>query len=277
MEGTIFVNQAFTIGLQKYLNYKDTPENAEFSNFLVIVIRALILIYGELDIVNPYRTNNQSGAGGFDDNLKKFGLSDSLLMEFKQQCLQYFQNEQNLDLLKLSFLNVQRILIDMFALKSSHVVVSDEEKEQFKSLLYMKEDTNASKNELYLKLTPNSHEIANYFSSKMFEQKHNFVLTEYKDVALDSEAYRLAGYNIVEIMNMSEQEILNINNKVYHFFRIKETDTNKKKRLESAILYYKKYGNAITTGNGYVDMLLLSSIIATGLMVAVIVAMRLVG
>lgn len=277
MEGIIFVNEAFSSAIKAYLDNKNAPESEEYNSFLVIVIRALIVIYGELDIINPYRTNHATGLGGFDANLKKYGLSDALLEEFKQEMLKFYQNSQNSELLKSSFVKIQKILIEMFILKKSHVVVSDEEVSSFQTLLYSRNDSNPTKIQLYQLLTPDSDEILHYFSSRLFAQKHNFCLTEYKEIALSQEAYQLAGYNIVEVMNMSEKEIENINNKVYHFFRIKDTDLNKRKRLESAIRYYKKYGNAITSGNGYVDMLLLSSIIATAFMVAILIAIRLVG
>lgn len=277
MEGNIFVNEAFTMAIKKYLDNKSTPDSKEFNSFLVIVIRALTLIYGELDIVNPYRTNHVTGLGGFDTNIKKFGLSDEQLNDFKSDVLKYHQNENNVEILKSFFIHIQRILVDMFILKKSHVLVSDEEVNNFKLLLYFNDDNNEFKKSLYNLLTPNSNEIIDYLNSKLFEQKHNFVLTEYKDIALSQEAYQIAGYNIVEVMNMSDKEIENINNKVYHFFRIKSSDLNKRKRLEDAISYYKKYGSTITSGNGYVDMLLLSGIVATGLMVFIIIAIRLAG
>ena len=95
------------------------------------------------------------------------------------------------------------------------------------------------------------------------------------NISLSKEAYQIAGFNPIEVMNMSEKEIENVNNKVFHFFRIKDTDINKRKHLESAIDYYKKYGNNLTSGNGYVDSLLLAGFIATGVMVLTIVAIKL--
>ena len=219
MEGTIFVNEAFTDAIKKYLDNKNTPESKEYNSFLVVVIRTLTHIYGELDIINPYRTNN---VAGLDENLKKFGLSDDKLVQLKNEVLMYHQNEGNIPALKSSFLKIQRILVDMFILKKSHVLISDEEVEVFRNLLYFKGDANSIKLELYNLLTPDSNEIVNYLNSKLFELKHSFVLTESKDIVLSQEAYQLAGYNIVEVMNMSEQEIENVNNKVYHFFRIKD-------------------------------------------------------
>ena len=226
MEGNIFVNEAFTTSIKKYIDYKNTPDSEEFNSFLVIVIRILTLIYGELDIVNPYRTNNITGLSGFDANLKKYGLTDDDLNNFKNQMLVYYQNENN-----KSFIQIQRMLVDMFILKKSHVLVDEPEINEFHNLLYFKEDTNLIKKTLYDKLTPNSDEVINYLSSKLFEQNHNFNFTEYKDIALSQEAYQLAGFNIVEVMNMSDKEIENINNKLKE---CKKKDT------------YKLYGELLT-------------------------------
>lgn len=274
MEGIIFINPAIGSAIQNYLTYKANPSREEFNQFLVVIVRTLTLIYGELDIVNPYRTNNENG---FDENLKKFGFTNEELEEFKKDILEYYENEGNLEVQKGLFVEIQKQLVDMFVLRKSHVLVSDEEIEQFKSLLYLKNDINPTKFALYYKFTPNSNEILNYLHSKLFEINHDYIFSEYKEISLGAEAYQLAGFNAVEVMNMKEEEILNINNKVYHFFRIKETDANKRNRLEDAILYYKKYGSTMTTGNGYVDLLLLLSVIATTLMLVVLVGIQFMG
>lgn len=274
MEGTIFINDAISSSIQNYLNYKSNPNREEFNSFLVIVIRALTLIYGELDIINPYRTNNERG---FNENIKKFGLSDNELLEFKEELQNYYLNDLNKVSNEELFINIQKKLIDMFVLRKSHVLVTDEEVNEFKSLLYTKDDINPSKFALYNLYTPNSVELINYLNSKLYEIKHEFKFTEYKDIALTSDAYQLAGFNAIEVMNMKEEEILNVNNKVYHFFRIKENDNNKRARLDDAILYYKKYGNTITSGNGFVDLMLLVSVVATILMVIVVVGTKFVG
>ncbi len=268
MEGTIFINEAINKGIENYLKYKENPEKEEFNSFLVIIIRSLIIIYGELDIINPYKTNNERG---FDTNLQKFGLSDTDLQEFKRQVLLFYQNPENEIIKKELFVSIEKTLIDMFALRKKNVTVNDEEIALFKSVLYLKGDTNPFKMDLYNKYTPNADILLHYLNTKLFEVKHNFTFTEFKDVALSAEAYQLAGFNAVEVMRLKEEEIENVNNKVYHFFRIKDNDLNKRGRLEDAISYYKKYGNTITTGNGYVDLLLLLSVIATGLMLVVLI------
>ncbi len=272
MEGNIFINEAFTNSIRDYLTYKNNPSREEFNSFCVMVIRTLIQIYGELDIVNPYRTN---GERGFKDNLKKFGCSEEFLESFFNDVQTFYANQDNDEIGKELFLKIQENLVDMFVLRKKHVLVTDEEMEKFKSLLYTKNDTTPSKFLLYNKYTPNDDTILHYLSSKLYEIAHDFTFNVYKDVTLSADAYQLAGYNAVEVMNMKEEDILNINNKVYHFFRIKDNDINKRGRLEEAIRYYKKYGNTITSGNGYVDLLLLLSIIATTLMLITLIFIKL--
>jgi hypothetical protein len=274
MEGTIFINEAITKAINEYLNCKNDLNSEEYNSFLVVVIRALVFIYGELDIINPFRTNNEAGLGSFDANLKKYGLSSSIIASFKEQMQIFYKSDFN-DV--NSFKQIQKLLIEMFILKEKYVKTSPEEEQKFKNFLYFEKDTNQIKLDLYQKLTPNSSEILAYYNSKTFEQKHNYNFTEYKDIILSQEAYQIAGYNIVEVMKMPDKEIININNKVYHFFRIKDTDINKKKRLESAINYYKKYGAAITSGNGYVDLLLLMGVVSTFLMLAIVIAVHIGG
>ena len=263
MEGTTFINDAFTKSIRDYLTYKNNPSREEFNSFCVVVVRILIQIYGELDIINPYRTN---GEKGFKDNLTKFGYSEEALETFFNDMQTFYQNQENDEICKELFLKIQESLVDMFAYRKKQVVVSNEEIENFKKLLYTKENTTPSQFLLYNKYTPNEDTILHYLSSKLYEVSHNYTFNALKEVALRAEAYQLAGYNAVEVMNMKEEDILNINNKVYHFFRIKDNDTNKRGRLEEAINYYKKYGNTITSGNGYVDLLLILSVIATSLM-----------
>lgn len=271
MEGTIFVNDAIQSAIANYIKFKERPDREEFNTFLVVVIRTLVLIYGELDIVNPYRTNN---VRGLDTNLKKFGCSDEVIEEFKRQMLLYYQNPEDDSMKKELFVSIEKTLIDFFALRKKSVVVSDEEVLAFKSMLYLRNDANSYKSELYNQYIPNSDILLHYLNNKLFEVKHNFTFTEFKDVALSAEAYQLAGFNAVEVMHLKDEEIENINNKVYHFFRIKDNDLNKRGRLDEAINYYKKYGNTITSGNGYVDLLLLMGVIATGLMLVVLVGIQ---
>ena len=69
-----------------------------------------------------------------------------------------------------------------------------------------------------------------------------------------------------DIKNMSSSEIDNLNSKVYDYFKIRENAINKEYLLEKAIESKERELNKVTSGNGYVDILLVISIICTVVM-----------
>ena len=271
MENSYFVNEAIDYAIKAYMDSKTDPEGEIFNSFLVVIIRALVFIYGELDILNPYRTGNIKGLGGLDSNLKKYGLSDVALEDFKNKVLLYYQNQSSDELARPYFIAIERILVDMFAARCHHVLLNNDDVNNFKNFLYTKDNPSTYQKTLYDKYTPNSNMINEYLNYQVFRATHDYILTEYKDNTLQSEAYKIVGYDEATVIRMTPQQIAEVNDKVYNFFGIKSNDLNKKERLESAINYYKKYGKALTSGNGYVDMVLLASVIATILMIIIIV------
>ena len=75
-----------------------------------------------------------------------------------------------------------------------------------------------------------------------------------------------------DIKKLDSNEIDKINTKVYDYFKIRENAINKEYLLEKAIEAYEREKNKVTSGNGYVDILLVLSIICTILMLVGIVA-----
>ncbi len=277
MDNSIFVNEAIDYAIKTYMNNKTEPEGELFNSFLVVVIRALVFIYGELDILNPYRTKNIKGLGGLDSNLKKYGLDDTTLEDFKTRLQVFYQNQNNDEIARENFIAIERILVIMFANRAKHVLLTQNDVSDFKKYLYTSEIDNVYRKNLYDKYTPNSMMIEHFLGFKVYEATHDLIFTEYKENLLRMDAYKILGYNEVDIIKMQPEQIAEINSKVYNFFGIKITDENKKMRLDSAITYYKKYGRALTSGNGYVDMVLLASVLATALMIMVIVGINLWG
>ena len=109
MKNDNFINEAFTVVINDYLESKNHPEGIKFNSFLVVVIRLLTIIYDELDVLNPFYLNNEQA---FNDNLEKYGYSYNNIVLFKNTFLSYYQKENSVD-----FINIQKMLIDMFALK----------------------------------------------------------------------------------------------------------------------------------------------------------------
>src|SRR5574344_1543964 len=91
MNGQVFINIALDAALKKYLLFKEKNDYSLTSDFLVYTIGILSYIYGEADIINPFKTNTDSNI--FNHNLMKFGLEEEKLYKF----LNDLNNFYNLD------------------------------------------------------------------------------------------------------------------------------------------------------------------------------------
>lgn len=274
MPEQIFINQAFTKAINLYLDNKQNPEKNIFSSFPVMVIRTLINIYGELDIINPYRTNNENRMGGFDSNLTKFGFSKIKLQDFKTIFQNYYEENSRPDVI---ILKIEKYLIDMFFWKKKAINITDEQIAEFKQHLYLISNKNPFIQEEIKKYNINSKIIELYFESMLFESNHDFKFTAYKRNTLLPEAYSILGYSLEAISQMDEITLSQLNNQILTFFKININDPNKSERLKEAITYYKRYSTSFTSGNGYVDMLLLLSVIATVMMSLFAITVRVLG
>ena len=94
MREEYFVNIAFDTGIKSYLSIEN-KEGIKYNSFLVVVIRLLVLIYGEADILNPFYLNNKVV---FLNNLAKYGMAKSDIAVFKEEFLNYYKFEvQNIN------------------------------------------------------------------------------------------------------------------------------------------------------------------------------------
>ena len=106
-----------------------------------------------------------------------------------------------------------------------------------------------------------------YFQSKRFECAHHFSLEEVQRDILNADAYQILGYSMEQVNNLTDVDLQSVNMRIYQFFQVNPNDSNKTELLEKAVNYYKRYGNRITSGNGYVDFLLFASILATAIFI----------
>ena len=77
-----FVSKEFTLAIENFLATKEQSLSSSLS-FPVIIIRTLIQIYGELEIIEPYLSKNVSNQNGLDENIMKYGFSKEKLNDFK--------------------------------------------------------------------------------------------------------------------------------------------------------------------------------------------------
>ena len=259
MNTNIFVNEAITSGIENYLNKVNEDD------FMTIVIKTLIAIYGELDIINPYKTKNESSMGGFDDNFDKFGYSKENISLFKQNVMDFYLTKDEKD--NKYFNVIEKQLIDMFFLKVKDIDKNKINFDDFKKLISF-EDTDL--NETY---STDKKEITRYYRLKEKELDFDPSFSKMKSNTLSDEAYLSLGYSLDNIKNMNEQQILEINNKVFDYYNIDKTKEDKYIRLEQALLYFKEFPKKEEPKkeNGYTEIFLIGGFVLVSLIVITII------
>lgn len=267
-----FVNEAVDKAINDYMNSKDKVDSILYNSFLVVVIRMLINIYGELDIINPFQVKNEES---FDNNLMKYGATKDQITEFKRTFDGFYRiDKKNANAIRKEtnpyFIEVQKLLIDLFTLKRINFGLTASDSKEFFDLLYTPGTSNALRLSYnYLSLDDNDlYEVAEYFKKAYSEKEKN--KEEDKKDLFSFDVYRLFNYSIADISKMSSKDITKLNNEIYEAFDISSNALNKDYLLNEKIKALKSERTPITTGNGYVDILLVMSIIVTTLMVIVI-------
>ena len=267
----VFINEAFTKAINDYLSSVENPKGVVYNSFLVIVIRLLIVLYSELDIVNPMVINDEEL---LKNNLAKYGYSKNDLEMFLSDLQVYYdiEKENENKMIKIKnpyFITVQKELIDMLIAKKLNYNLKEKEVQDFYSLLY----TPYSKNPLQVSynflMADDVLEIDNYFKKQMKENVK--VVVPREKHLLNVKAYELLNYSMDQINNMDASEVDRVNHQVYDYFKIGENAINKEYLLDKAIEAIEREQNKVTSGNGYVDILLVMSIICTVIMVVGII------
>lgn len=267
MIGKPFINDVINKAIEDYLKFKATPANPMFSTFPVMAIRTLIYIYGELDIINPYITRNEQSLGGFDGNLTKYGFLEEKVEDFKNAFLKYQESLTKNVIPNEGMVMIQKYLMEMYLMKEKNMHLDISLEEEFKSYLYISSNPNPYIQKDLPLLGNYANQLQSYFQSIAFEMHHNFSLEEERRIIYPYVAYQVLGYNINQINALSDIDLKKVNDNVLNFFRINKEEPNKEDMLLKAISYYQKYGNRLTSGNGYVDMLLFLSVLVTALFI----------
>lgn len=275
MKDKEFVNKAITEAIKTYIDAKDKPNSLVYNSFLVVTIRILALIYGKTDILNPYYLDNSVV---FFQNLSKYGVDKETIALFKEEFLAFYEfdlknNKRKIKLQNPHFKNVLKYLIDMFVAKKKNGKVSFNDEEKFLELIYTTHTKNAYRISYgYLNMDDTMY-TEKYYYSKLNEMDMTRELDLDKTIRtkLNLEALNVIGVNLSNLENMSVSDIEKAKNKAYNYFEVDPNSATSDDELTEKIDYYKMYGKKVTSGNGYVDILLLMSVIVTSFSVIAII------
>lgn len=255
----IFINDSISNGISNYLLIKDNKDYDKAHIFEVYVIRCLCKIYGDINILNPYRINNENS---FKSNLIMYGLKVSEMEEFISLMNNYskwLNSEKNVGKTDLTS-KIEIILINMIIERNKVIKFTSEELEFFDKYFDPKNNNFAT---LHSLITKDINIIPMYWDRKKALLNNNMKFKLIRNDLLSSSTYDKYGLDKDEISKMSEEKVRNINNRILE--KEKEDNKRSKKFVPKNLI--------ITSGNGFVDTLMLLSIMTTEIMIGIMIAL----
>lgn len=273
MKEGYFVNIAFDKAIKSYLANQNNKDGINYNSFLVVTIRILTLIYGEAAIINPYYLNNEVV---FFNNLNKYGMNKTDLAIFKEDFLNYYNFEKENTKRKIKnknpyFKTVLKYLVNMFILKKRKVEISDKDEETFLDLAYTSHTKNPYRVSYNYLMSDDITYIENYYNHKINELDMTKDLKSQLDFTVNLDVLKYVGVNLTNLEDMSRDEILEAQNKAYNYFEVDVSNSNYDEDSEKYMDYFNSHRKKVTTGNGYVDILLLMSVIVTSFSILAII------
>ncbi len=160
----LFICSALNDALKLYIDSKDKKGSLEYNNFMCSVIRMLVLIYGEEDIIDSYEKNDTEL---FDSLLTKYGYSIEEINNFKvifEKFYRFDLRQQHKAIKKKNkyFNLVQKYLIDMMVKKSQTEKVDSIVMNDFYNLLFTANNKDFYRKSTAVFLAYNPYEIDDY-------------------------------------------------------------------------------------------------------------------
>jgi len=250
-----FINSFIDNGISNYLLMKNDMIYEKEHTFEVYVIKALCKIYGEINIINPYKIHSENS---FKCNLLMYGLAEKE-MELLFSYFNLYENWLNSDNVGKTDLTtkIEKILINMLLIKCRKRMINEEDLDWF-SHFFDPVDNNLSK--LHSLITLDNDAVPNYWKRKKMGLTNKISLVDIRTDLLAKDDYASYGINIKDVEKMSHDQVLELNDKIQE----------KEKKGRNVLFKPKKI--IISSGSGFVDTLMLLSIMATEVMVGLLIA-----
>ena len=256
----IFINDSIDAGISNYLLIKQGKDYDKAHIFETYIIRCLCKIYGDINILNPYRINN---INSFKANLIMYGLSEKEMNEFISLMGDYskwLNSEKNVGKTDITS-KIEIVLINMIIYRNKIIKFTDNEIEFFDKYFDPKNNNFATLHNL---ITKDVNIVPMYWSRKKVLLNNNIKFKRIRNDLLSSSVYDKYGIDKDDMSRMSEEKVRNINNRILE--SEKDTEKRSKKFIPKNLI--------ITSGNGFVDTLMLLSIMTTEIMIGIMIALH---
>lgn len=251
----IFINEFIEVGISNYLLMKDNMLYEREHIFEIYVIKALCKIYGEINIINPYKIQSENS---FKCNLLMYGFLDKD-MELLFNYFDMYESWLNSESVGKTDLTtkIEKILVNMILIKCRKRMIDEETLEWFDNYF---DPIDNSLAKLHSLITYDNDAIPNYWKRKKMGLSNKVTLMDVRTDLLAKDDYATYGINIKDVEKMSHEQVMSLNNKIQE----------KEKKNKNVLFKPKKL--IISTGSGFVDTLMLLSIMATEVMIGLIIA-----
>ena len=253
----IFINNAITNGINAYISKSNNEKYPLANIFELKIIEFLITLYGKISILNPYKLKD---ADSLKNNLIVYGAMpndiDKLfdLLNKYNQWLNSITQEKN-TIIKEIF----EILSNLVILKNKAVVINSEEMKYYEDFFALKEP---KINQIVEMSSISKEDVINTWIKAVEKSKQEPVTDE--PLLLSKESYLKYGLTMDEVKKLPENKIRDLNKEIKNR-DINEGNPNGGSSKE------KPWQLVLSSGNGYVDALVLFSIMCTEIMIGIII------
>lgn len=255
----LFINESIENGIKCYKEYQRFKTFDKKHLFEFYVIQIFVMLYGNIDILNSYELKNENS---FINNLTRYGLSKKEARRCVELLGDYSKWLNSKNSIKTSIIEeIKIIMVNMVILKGINSSISDNDYDYFNKFFM---------NELYgldsivniVSDNPNSS-IKYWKNKKAFLDGTTIKFQKIAPELLDEKSYEEYGLDVQKIKGLSNQSISQLNDKILI------EDEKYKKKKNKFVLPLKV---VITSGNGFVDTLVLLSVMATEIMIGLLIA-----
>ena len=258
----IFINPAIEYGIRAFLAQKEGNGYNRAHTFEMHVIKALTIIYGEKTILLPYKIDNEKA---FECNLLMYDLKESDMKKFIQCMNEYYHFMKNYKIGSDAtglITEIEQLLLEMINRRNKRKQFSEAEITMLDSIF------NPIGGDLK-KIKSLIGKDSGLLIKTWHDKKYELTNTQIRLIAINPNLlmpaeYAKYGYDIKHVALLSDNEIKNINKIIVDEMIREEASSKvtKTKRRKSIVL---------TCGNGFVDKLMLASIVATEIMIGIII------
>lgn len=192
-----------------------------------------------------------------------YGLSEKEMNEFISLMGDYskwLNSEKNVGKTDITS-KIEIVLINMIIYRNKIIKFTDNEIEFFDKYFDPKNNNFATLHNL---ITKDVNIVPMYWNRKKVLLNNNIKFKRIRNDLLSSSVYDKYGIDKDDMSRMSEEKVRNINNRILE--SEKDTEKRNKKFIPKNVI--------ITSGNGFVDTLMLLSIMTTEIMIGIMIALH---